>query len=467
MQLIDVQEIAANARFNFFHAKVLAWCFLVVIIDGYDIAIAGAALSSIMSEMKVDASTAGFMASSSLFGMMFGAIFLGVLSDKIGRRWTISICIFLFSVFTAAAGLTNDPVTFSIMRFFAGLGIGGVMPNIVAQMKEYSPKRIRSLMTAVMFSRYAIGGALAAVIGKQLIAEFGWQVVFLATGVPVLLIPVLLKSMPESLSLLVWRQNKNKLHPLVKNIASKVKLSANDKFLAPQREKSSSVSVANLFKEDRGVSTIMIWIAFFTGLFMVYALSTWLTKLMAMSGYSLGSALSFVTALNIGAVVGAIGGGWLADRLHIKWVLVDMYALGSVFLYLMSFKVPIELLYLLIGAVGACTTGAQIIAYAYSGQFYPINIRSTGVGMAAGIGRLGAILAPPLIGLIASLQLPLEQNFLVIGAASFVGAIALSCINHRQPAAEVYGGKLTAKATRECRNEREKTAKLLDLPGDH
>jgi AAHS family benzoate transporter-like MFS transporter len=132
MGRIDVHELVDRARFNSFHAKILTSCLLVIIIDGYDLVVAGVALPSIMKDMGVEASTAGFMASSALFGMMFGAIFLGALSDKIGRRWTISICVFLFSVFTAAAGLTHDPVTFSGMRFIAGLGIGGVIPNIAA-----------------------------------------------------------------------------------------------------------------------------------------------------------------------------------------------------------------------------------------------------------------------------------------------------------------------------------------------
>ena len=189
MHRIDVHKMVDEAKFNRFHAFVMAWCVLIIIIDGYDIAVAGAALPSIMKEMGVTASTAGFMASSALFGMMFGAVFLGTLSDKIGRRWTISICVFLFSVFTAAAGFANDPVTFSVLRFIAGLGIGGVMPNIVAQMTEYSPKKIRSLMTTVMFSGYAIGGILAAVLGKQFIGDYGWQFVFIAAGAPVLLIP--------------------------------------------------------------------------------------------------------------------------------------------------------------------------------------------------------------------------------------------------------------------------------------
>ena len=155
---------------------------------------------------------------------------------------------------------------------------------------------------------------------------------------------------------------------------------------------------------------------------------------MAMSGYSLGSALSFVIALNLGAMIGAIGGGWLADRFHIKWVLVTMYALGGVFLYLMTLKLSTEMLYVIIAAVGACSTGAQIVAYAYCGQYYPMAIRSTGIGMAAGIGRLGAIVAPLLIGQIVALQLPLQQNFLVIGAAGLIGALALACINHSRSA---------------------------------
>ena len=140
MRQIDVHKIADEAKFNGFHGLVLFWCALIIIFDGYDLAVAGIALPSIMKEMGVEPPRAGFMVSSALFGMMFGAIFLGTIADKIGRRWAIAICIALFSVFTAAAGLTNDPVTFSAMRFLAGLGIGGVMPNVVAQMTEYSPQ---------------------------------------------------------------------------------------------------------------------------------------------------------------------------------------------------------------------------------------------------------------------------------------------------------------------------------------
>lgn len=434
MRKIDVHQLADEARFNRFHLKVLLWCLLIIIIDGYDIAVAGTALPSIMKEMGVDASTAGFMASSALFGMMFGAIGLGTLSDRIGRRWTIVICVFLFSVFTAAAGLTTEPVSFSVMRFIAGLGIGGVMPNIVAQMTEYSPRKIRSVMTTLMFSGYALGGILAAVLGKQLIGDYGWQSVFMAAGAPLVLIPFILKSMPESLPYLIAHHDDRHLREIVQRIEPSLRLSADDQFVVPASAKGSGVPIAKLFQDGRGLSTLMFWVAFFTGLFMIYALSSWLTKLMAMAGYSLGSALSFVVALNLGAMFGAIVGGWLADKLHIKWVLVTMYALGGVFLYLMTVPMSTDLLYLVVGAVGACSTGAQIVAYAYCGQYYPMAIRSTGIGMAAGVGRAGAILAPLLIGLIVSLKLPLEQNFLVIAAAGLIGAVALAFINHSRSA---------------------------------
>src|SRR5881409_566638 len=126
MRHIDPHKLADEAPFNGFHALVLFWCALIIIFDGYDLAVAGIALPSIMKDMGVAPTNAGFMVSSALFGMMFGAIFLGTVADKIGRRWAIAICIGLFSLFTAASGLATDPVSFGAMRFLAGLGIGGV-----------------------------------------------------------------------------------------------------------------------------------------------------------------------------------------------------------------------------------------------------------------------------------------------------------------------------------------------------
>lgn len=166
-----------------------------------------------------------------------------------------------------------------------------------------------------------------------------------------------------------------------------------------------------------------------TGLFMVYALNSWLTKLMAMSGHSLGSALNFVIVFNVGAIVGALGGGWLSDKFNIKYVLVSFYVVGALALTAMGFTHSTELLFLVVFIVGASTLGTQLIAYAYAGDFYPTSIRSTGVGFASGVGRIGAIIAPVLIGWFVSLTLPLEQNFMVIALAGLMGAVAVSFVN--------------------------------------
>ena len=434
MRQIDVHKLADEAPFNRFHVGVLFWCALIIIFDGYDLAVAGIALPSIMKQMGVDPKQAGFMVSSALFGMMFGAIFLGTIADRIGRRWAIAICIGLFSLFTAAAGLTNDPVLFSMTRFLAGLGIGGVMPNVVAQMTEYSPRKLRATLVTLMFSGYAVGGMLAAVLGKGLIESHGWQSVFLAAALPVVLVPFILKSLPESMAFLLRQGRHDELKAIAAKLDPRVRATREDRFVLPSIDAAASAPVRRLFDDGRGFSTVMFWVAFFMCLFMVYALSSWLTKLMAGAGYTLGSALTFVLTLNFGGMLGAIGGGWLADRFNIKWVLFSMYLLAAVSITLLGTPMPTGALFVVVGLAGASTIGTQIVTYAYAGQFYPMAVRSTGIGFASGVGRSGAILAPIVIGMLVAMALPLQQNFVAIAIPGAIAALAVAMISHRRSA---------------------------------
>ncbi|MBI3145246.1 MAG: aromatic acid/H+ symport family MFS transporter [Pseudogulbenkiania sp.] len=429
MNHIDVHSLAGKAKFNGFHGLVLFWCVLMLILDGYDLAVVGAALPSIMKDMGVDATRAGVMAGSALFGMMFGAIFFGTLADRFGRPVMICVCVALFSLFTAAAGLTHDPITFSVMRFIAGLGIGGVLPIATAQMAEFSPNALRTRLVTVVFAGYSIGGILVALTAKQLIESYGWQSVFLVAGLGVLPIPFIMKSMPQSMAFLSKNGRHDELRTLVKRLVPDYPLNGHEQFAGSSADSNKDAPVRRLFQDGRGFSTTMIWAAFMTGLFMVYALSSWLTKLMAMAGYSLGSALNFVIVFNVGAIAGAVLGGWLSDKVNIKRVLIAFYVVGAVALTAMGYTKSTELLFVVVFVVGASTLGTQLLAYAYAGDFYPPAIRSTGVGFASGVGRIGAIVAPVLIGWIVSLKLPLEQNFMAISLAGILGAFAVMLIN--------------------------------------
>ena len=246
---------------------------------------------------------------------MFGALVFGTLADKIGRKKGIAICFALFSGATIINGFASSPTEFGIFRFIAGLGCGGLMPNAVALMSEYAPKRLRSTLVAVMFSGYSLGGMLAAGVGIYMLPTFGWQSMFFAAGIPLLLLPVILYLLPESVGFLVRQGRHEQARAILARIEPSRAISSNDE-LVLHDTKGGSASVVELFREGRLLRTLCLWVAFFCCLLMVYALSSWLPKLMAQAGYSLGSSLSFLLALNFGGMAGAILGGWLGDRFN-------------------------------------------------------------------------------------------------------------------------------------------------------
>ncbi|MCK0511366.1 MFS transporter [Aromatoleum buckelii] len=427
MRKIDVHELIDKAKFNRFHWQVLFWCALIIIFDGYDLVIYGVVLPVLMKEWDLTPLQAGTLGSYALFGMMFGALIFGPLSDRFGRKRVIAICVVLFSFFTFINGFATTPTEFAICRFIAGLGIGGVMPNVVALMTEYSPKKLRTTLVAIMFSGYSVGGMLSAGLGMYLIPNFGWPSVFFVAGVPLLLLPVILYALPESIGFLLHAKRDAEAGVLLGRVEPNFAPRIGDRYEMPTG-KTSHVSLVALFKNGRALSTLMFWLAFFMCLLMVYALASWLPKLMTQAGYGLGSSLSFLLVLNFGAIFGAIGGGFIADRLHLKTVLMVFFVIAAFSISLLGFKSPTAVLYLLVAAAGATTIGSQILLYAYVAQFYPMAIRSTGIGWASGVGRSGAIVGPILGGTLLGMAMPLEYNFMFFAIPGAIAAFAVSLV---------------------------------------
>lgn len=432
MSRILVEEVIDKAKISPFHWRILFWCTLIIIFDGYDLVIYGVVLPILMQQWQLDPVTAGALGSTALFGMMIGAMLLGTLSDRFGRKKMIVLCIVLFSGFTALNGFAQTPLQFGVMRFIAGLGIGGVMPNVVALMSEYSPRRIRSTLVAVMFSGYAIGGMLSAVLGIWIVPQFGWQVMFYLAVIPLLLLPLIWTQLPDSVAFLV---REGKIAEARKVLAALTgKPLPDDAELAVHQPQKTEQSLAALFSNNRALSTLMFFQAFFICLLMVYGLGSWLPKLMTMAGYGFGSSLMFLLFLNIGGIIGAIGGGWLSDRFHPRPVLMLFFTLAAVSLALLGFKSHVAVLYFLVTVAGATTIGSQILLYAYVAQFYPTAIRSTALGWSSGVGRIGAILGPVLGGALLAMQLSHQMNFLAFVVPGALAVIAIMLTAGRKEA---------------------------------
>lgn len=426
---LNINTLVDEAKFTPFHWGVLIWCLMIIIFDGYDLVIYGVVLPILMQEWALSSVQAGLLASTALFGMMFGAMSFGTLSDKLGRKKTIMICITIFSGFTFLGAFATTPAEFGILRFLAGLGIGGVMPNVVALMTEYAPKRIRSTLVAIMFSGYAIGGMASALLGAWLVPTYGWEIMFYLASIPLFTLPLIWKFLPESLMFLTKKGETEQTRIIVQKIAPEQIITPQTKFVLNEATIGDEAPLRALFQQGRTASTLMFWAAFFMCLLMVYALGSWLPKLMIQAGYSLGASLMFLFALNIGGMVGAIGGGVLSDRFHLKPVLTIMFVVGAIALILLGFNSPQAVLYTLIAIAGAATIGSQILLYTFVAQFYPTAVRSTGMGWASGIGRIGAIVGPVLTGALLTFELPHQMNFLIIAIPGVIAALAIFMVN--------------------------------------
>lgn len=437
MNILNANEIIDHAKLKALHWRVILLSALIIIFDGYDLVIYGVALPKLMQEWQINPMTAGFLGSLALFGMMFGAIIFGSLSDKLerygfSRKKLIMCCIVLFSGFTVMCGLSNSPQEFGVYRFIAGLGLGGVMPNVITIMTEYAPKKLRSTLVSLMFSGYAVGGMCSAVLGMWLVPQYGWKIMFMIAGIPLILLPIIWKLLPESIDYLV-RQNK---HPqalaILKQIDPGIKVDATTQISLHQENQASSKSpVKDLFTERRGLTTVLFWASVFMALVLVYALGNWLPKLMMEAGYNLSTSLVFLFALNIGGMLGAIFGGFFADRFSLPKVLCTLFFSGALAFILLSYPLPTFFLYFCVAVAGAASIGGQILLLAYMSQYYPSNIRATGLGMALGVGRLGAILGPILCGWLLSLQLPVQYNFIALAIPCIIAVVSVTAIHLR------------------------------------
>lgn len=424
MRDIDVSEAIDNGPFGQFQWMVVALCGALLIVDGYDVFVAGTVLPTLIAEWGLTKPQAGGLQAWALFGMMFGALILGPLADRIGRKKGVAISFALFTSATVLTGFADTPQQFKIFRFIAGLGCGGLMPNAVALMNEYAPKRLRGTMVALMFSGYSVGGMVAAGLGIGIIPAFGWQPMFFIAALPLALLPLILWRLPESLGFLIRQGRQDEARRIFARINPARPLAADEQLVFTE-SKPTSASVTELFRQGRALRTLMLWLSFFCCLLLVYLLSSWLPKVLQEAGYAQRASLLSLFSLNFGGMAGAIAGGWLGDRLGLPKVVVGYFAAAALSIALIGMNPAPGLLFALVFVAGATTIGTQILLYASVAQLYNLSIRGAGLGWASGVGRIGAIVGPTLGGVLLARELPLGQNFLIFAIPAAVSAVAM------------------------------------------
>jgi len=423
MQKVLVNRVLGEGTFNLFHWIFFICCFLIITFEGYDLVVYGASVPLIMKYWFLKPAYAGVIGTYALFGAALGSLVFGRLADKIGRKKTIVLCAFIFSASMVVCAGSPNPVIFGVFRVLCGIGVGGAMPNVVALATEWTPVRNRSLMVTAIYTGMQWGGILAAGIGMWLLPLFGWRALYLFGGITLLLLPLLLGFLPETAPRLIAGGRIAELIKQIKRAQPDYVLPEGAEFDVDKAPVDKS-PVIDVFRHNRALSSVMFIVVYFSTLYMIYGLNIWLPKLMMNAGYPLGSALTFLLVLNLGCFVLNIFTAALADKIGPRKMVLISYFLGFFVIASLSIKTNIWLLYLLVALAGVFTMGAHNIVHAYVSQFYPPSVRSTGLGLCFGLGRLGAIVGPILGGVLMQQHVTLAVSFMAFAIPSMVSFFA-------------------------------------------
>src|SRR5262245_49322705 len=318
--LIDAQKISA------LQIRVAALCAAVVFMDGFDAQAIGYVAPTLSKLWNLKAGALAWTFSAGLIGLMLGALAFSPLADRIGRKPIIIFCTLWFGVASLLTVTAESTTSLLVWRFITGLGLGGAMPNPIALTCEYAPQRSRATMIMVMFVGFSLGSAVGGAIAAQLVPVYGWQSVFWIGGIfPILLAPILVFWLPESIRLLSLRGTRDEyVAGLLRSINPALQFAPGTRFVAPE-EHPEGFPVEHLFSEGRGVSTILIWVMFFTNLLVNYFCATWLPTVINNTGVSVRLAVIATALFQVGGIVGTLVLAFLIERFGPYRVLAAAY----------------------------------------------------------------------------------------------------------------------------------------------
>jgi AAHS family benzoate transporter-like MFS transporter len=380
-------------------------CWTAVALEGFDLVVLGVVLPSLLRDPAwgLNPATASLISVVGLLGVMVGALGIGPLTDRFGRRRMMLITVTSFSVLTLLCAFATGPAVFGVLRFLAGLGLGGVLPVALAMVNEFARVGKGGSATTTMMTGYHVGAVVTALLGILVIPSFGWRAMFVIGALPALvLVPLIAARLPESLP--------------------------GDAVAETAEVTGTRNPVAALFRGGYLRATLAFWVTSFMGLLLVYGLNTWLPEIMRSAGYELGAALALLLVLNVGAVVGLLVAGRVADRMGLRKAVIGWFTAAAVFLALLSIRLPGVGVYVSVLLAGVFVFSSQVLVYAAISRHYPAAVRATALGAASGIGRLGAITGPLIGGALLTAGIAYPWGFYVFALVAALGAVAVAAV---------------------------------------
>ena len=399
-----INEIIDQRSMSRYQIWTMALCGTVIVLDGFDTQSIGFLAPSMAESLHIPIKNFGPIFVFALIGLMISSMLSGPIADRWGRKWPIVTCTLIFGMF---AMLTARCTTFDQLlacRFLTGLGLGGALSNSVALMSEYAPKRLLAVIVSIMFCGMPTGAVLATRVSAVMLPRWGWQSVFYAGGVlPLTLTLLLIAILPESVRYLeVSGANERKISKILARISPELADAPISR--SEHRDQRGNAPVANLFTEGRAAGTILLWIPFFMNLLMLYFVVFWLPALLRQTGKPVSAGATAIMLFSVGGIAGSFVEGNLMNRWGQFTVLLAEFLCTTLLIASLAYSVSFSLMMTITFVLGFVVQGAQGGLSAVAATFYPISIRSTGIGWCLGVGRIGSIVGPMIGGLMLKLD---------------------------------------------------------------
>ena len=411
--VFDVPAFINSRHVGAVQYGIIILCGLMMFLDGFDTQAISYIAPRIAREWGLSRELLGPIFSSALIGLMVGYLVLSPLSDRFGHRRLIIISTVTFALLTLITVLATSVTQLIALRFVTGIALGAAIPSAVALTTEYSPQRLRATFVLALYCGFSLGFVAAGGVAAWIIPLHGWRsLLWIGAIAPLTLAVFVFIFLPESIDFLVrTKAEPESIWRVVRSVDRALPNQGPRVFTTPVEEKRSAVG--SLFQSDRTLGTLVLWLVFGLNLAEFYALQSWLPTILTNLGHSLNTVALATSLMEIGGIVAAFVIGPAMDRLGPYGSLATVYFAGVVFVALLGLAISAQSWVLLIAAfcAGFCISGGQKSVIALAAIFYPTPIRSTGGGWALGIGRVGGIGGPLLIGVLLAYQLSAASLF--------------------------------------------------------